>query len=148
MNHWFLEAGDPPHEWVGYGLLALVTARVVWGFVGPANARFSHFVAGPRRTLASLSNFSEEHQHHTGHTLPAGWMIVLLLTLVVATGITGWMQELDAFWGIEWVQILHEVLANVLIGAAGVHVCAVLWIQWRYRLPLLQSMTRSSSKAL
>ncbi|TGD72982.1 cytochrome B [Mangrovimicrobium sediminis] len=140
LNYWVLEEGDPPHEWLGYGLGALVLARIAWGFIGPRNARFSDFVAGPRRVLHSLRHFAEEHREHRGHTPPAGWMILTLLTLVLGLVVTGWMQGLDAFWGEEWLEETHEWLANALIGAAAVHVAAVFFIQHRYRLPLLRSM--------
>lgn len=140
LNYWLLEGGDPPHEWLGYGLLALVLSRVVWGFIGPANARFSQFVVGPRRFLQSLRSPAADYRDHTGHSPLASWMIVFLLTLVAVVAISGWMQELDAFWGEDWVQNLHEYAGHTLIGAAGMHVSAVLWIQHRYRLGLIQSM--------
>ena len=28
----------------GYALLALIAVRIVWGFVGPVNARFANFI--------------------------------------------------------------------------------------------------------
>lgn len=140
LNYWVLEGGDEPHEWLGYGLVALVGARIVWGFVGAANARFRNFVVGPRRIRQSLENFSADYQQHSGHSPLAGWMIVTLLSLVLLVGISGWMQELDAFWGEDWVEELHELAGHALIAAACVHITAVVWIQRRYRLPLIRSM--------
>ncbi len=144
LNYWLLEAGDPPHEWLGYALAALVLARVGWGFAGPENARFSSFVVGPRRILRSLRHFADDYREHIGHSPLAGWMILFLLALVLALGITGWMQDLDAFWGEDWLEELHEYLAHLLIAAAAVHVVAVLWIQRRFGLPLVRSMWRGS----
>lgn len=34
--------------------------------------------------------------------------------LVLALGMTGWMQTLDAFWGEAWLQELHEIIASTL----------------------------------
>ena len=41
----------PWHEWIGYAALAIVTVRVVWGWVGAPYARFGEFVRGPRATF-------------------------------------------------------------------------------------------------
>ena len=43
LDFWVLEAGDPPHEWVGYAIGFLLLGRVLWGFIGSHNARFSSF---------------------------------------------------------------------------------------------------------
>jgi cytochrome b len=139
-NYWFLEAGGDAHEWLGYALAVLVLARVVWGFSDSGNARFASFLVGPRRVVHSLRHFADDYREHRGHSPLAGWMILLLLSLVLALAVTGWMQGLDAFWGEEWLQDLHEYLGHALISAAAVHVVAVIWIQWRFRLPLVRSM--------
>ena len=147
LNYWVLEAGDDAHEWLGYALAALVGARIVWGFRGPANARFADFVVGPRRVLHSLGNFAEDYREHRGHSPLAGWMILFMLASVIGLAVSGWMQGLDAFWGDERLELIHEFLGNGLIGAAGVHVAAVLWIQRRFRLPLLRSMLGGPRRA-
>jgi cytochrome b len=144
LNYWVLEAGDDAHEWLGYALAALVAARIFWGFRGPAAARFTTFVVGPRRALHSLRYFAEDYREHTGHSPLAGWMILFMLAAVIGLAVTGWMQGLDAFWGDETLEVAHEWLGNVLIGAAGLHVAAVLWIQRRFNLPLIQSMLRGA----
>lgn len=146
LNYWLLEGGDEPHEWLGYALLALVGARIVWGFIGPDNARFKHFVVGPKRVLQSIQNFSADYAQHKGHSPLAGWMILFLLFLVTLVGVSGWMQELDMFWGEDWVETLHEVSGHVLIAAAGVHILAVIIIQRRYRLALIQAMLWKSDR--
>lgn len=140
-NYWILEAGEDAHEWLGYGLAALVSARIAWGFIGPPNARFAHFVVGPNRVLHSLRHFADDYREHSGHSPLAGWMVLFMFANVVGLAITGWMQGLDAFWGDETLEITHEWLGNSLIGAAGLHISAVLFIQQRFRVPLLQSIT-------
>ena len=97
--HWLLAAAvivdwftDEPlwmHTWLGYLALALVVLRVVWGFVGPEHARFVSFVRGPRLVfdyLAGLVRFSS--QRHLGHSPAGGAMIVALLIMIAATGVT------------------------------------------------------------
>ena len=53
-------------------------------------------------------------------------MIVLLLVLLMVVGTSGWMMGLDAFWGVGWVEELHETAANVLIGAVVLHVIGAI----------------------
>ena len=67
-------------------------------------------------------------------------MIVLQIAVILLVVISGWLQELDAFWGVEWPQDLHDWSADFLMITAGIHVLAVLTIQWRYRIPLIHSM--------
>lgn len=139
-NYWILEGGDDLHEWLGYALAALVGVRIIWGLTGPKEARFSSFIVGPGRVARSLVHFADDYREHTGHSPLAGWMIIMLLALVLGLAMTGWMQDLDAFWGEEWLQDLHEILGDGLIAAASIHVAAVFFIQWRFRVPLLRSM--------
>ena len=46
------------------------------------------------------------------------------------------MQDLDAYWGEEWLQDLHLWLGHGLVIAAGMHIAAVLIIQFRHGVPL------------
>ena len=140
LDYWLLEAGDPPHEWLGYAVMVLIVARIGWGFIGTTPARFRSFLVGPARVLRSLADPAGTYAKHQTHTPLGGWMMIFMLLLILGIGITGWMQDLDAFWGVEWVQELHEYSAHLLIAAACVHISAVFYIQWRYRLPLLRGM--------
>ncbi|MDE2361607.1 MAG: cytochrome b/b6 domain-containing protein [Hyphomicrobiales bacterium] len=72
------------HIWNGYLALTLVVFRVLWGFVGGSTARFSSFVAGPRRALAYLRGAK-----YLGHNPFGGWMALGLLALVAAQALTG-----------------------------------------------------------
>jgi cytochrome b len=99
--HWLLAAAvlvdwatDEPlwiHSWLGYLAGAVVVVRVVWGFVGPQNARFVNFVHGPRMVFdyfVGLMRFSSKR--YLGHSPAGGAMIVALLVMVAATAVTGW----------------------------------------------------------
>ena len=52
------------------------------------------------------------------HTAAGGYQLVLVMTLVAGLGITGWMHDLDAFWGEDWPAEVHELLANALLTLA------------------------------
>ena len=144
-NYFWLEDGEDPHEWAGYALLALIAVRLVRGLTGPDNIRFSRFVPGPAAVSQQLRHFrahEEQHRHERRHSPLAGLMVVALLSGILITGVSGWLQETDRFWGEDWVQLTHAWAADITLGLAAVHVSAVLLIQWRFRIPLIQRMIR------
>jgi cytochrome b len=63
---------------------------------------------------------------YLGHNPAGAAMIVLLMVLLAMVGTTGWMMGLDAFWGVGWVETMHEVGANVLTGAVALHVIGAI----------------------
>jgi cytochrome b len=73
------------HKWNGYAALILIVFRILWGFTGGSTARFASFVAGPGKVLAYL----RDGARYLGHNPLGGWMVLALLVLVAAQGITG-----------------------------------------------------------
>jgi cytochrome b len=141
LDFWVLEDGDPPHEWAGYALGALVLMRIIWGFIGPGNARFSSFFPTPKRIAAHWRELKTgEIDPNVGHNPFGGAMVIFLLSLLVLVTLSGWMQTLDAFWGEEWVQQLHEISADITMIAVVIHVSAVVLMQILTQIPLIQTM--------
>ena len=139
-NYFLLEEGEILHEWVGYIACALVASRLLWGFMGPTRARFSAFLRSPSAAFYELRGLTAPHDLPNTHTALGGYQLVLVLALVIGVGLTGWMQDLDAFWGEDWPQDLHELLANALILVACLHVAAALWIHFALKTPSLHRM--------
>ena len=77
---------------------------------------------------------------HPGHNPLGALMMLALMALVLALGVTGWLQGTDAFFGEEWLQELHEGLANTLLMAAGVHAAAALVMGRLQRVTLVRAM--------
>jgi cytochrome b len=78
------------HVWAGYGIVALIASRIVWGFVGSEHARFSDFVRSPSAAFRYLKGLASGKAKRTlGHNPAAGWMVLLLLASILATAGSG-----------------------------------------------------------
>lgn len=82
------EEGSGWHIWVGYGLAALLALRLLWGMIGPANARFSAFPPSPGRAIDHLGEISrgEVTRHQSHNPLGALMAYAIWATLLVITG--------------------------------------------------------------
>ena len=129
------------HEWLGYATLAIVAARFAWGFLGSRYARFADFVRPARVTTGYARDvFAGREARFIGHNPLGGWMVVALLTMVALVGFTGWLYTTDRFWGIEWVEELHETLSDVLFAFVGLHILGVLFTSRKHRENLVAAM--------
>lgn len=149
--HWTLAAGflgaftleDPRllHQTLGTIALGAMLVRVIWGLVGPGHARFTDFVPGPRRFLAYARAVRDgRERRYLGHNPAGGAMVVALLASVATLGATGWMMTLDAFWGADWLEALHETVANVALGLVALHLAGVAWESRRHGENLVAAM--------
>lgn len=90
-NGAFTEEGSGLHLWVGYGVGALLALRLLWGVIGPPEARFSAFPPSPRRAAAHVREIVEgRRSHHRSHNPLGALMVYALwatLAVVIATGV-------------------------------------------------------------
>ena len=141
LDQLVLEEGEAPHRWVGYAAAALVAARVVWGFIGSRHARFADFLPTPARLRHHVGSLLRgQHVAYVGHSPLGALMMLALMALVLALGLTGWLQGTDLFWGEAWLQELHEGLAAALLWLAGLHALAALVLGRLERVPLVRAM--------
>ena len=140
-NLLFLEEGDPPHRWAGYIASGLVLVRIVWGFVGSHHARFASFFPTPSRLATHLAALkSGRHESSTGHNPAGALMMLALMGLVISLGVSGYLMGTDQFWGEEWLEEVHEVLATLLQVAVLLHVAAALLMSRIERVNLVRAM--------
>lgn len=141
LNQFALEEGEWPHEWAGYLAAGLVTARIAWGFIGSRHARFGDFFPTPSRLARHvLALRAHRLEHHWGHNPLGALMMLLLMGLVLALGLTGWMQATDLYFGEESLQDLHKYLATALLLAAGLHAAAAIVMGRLERTRLVKAM--------
>src|SRR5512139_1618689 len=135
------------HIAVGYGIVGLVALRVIWGFVGPHHARFSSFVRSPRQVIGYLRSVATlRATRHLGHNPAGGAMIIALMIMLTATGMTGYMMTTDAFWGSKWVEEVHEAFAKLTVGLVVLHVFGVLFSSLVYRENLVKAMVTGQKR--
>jgi cytochrome b len=153
------EGGSLLHVSLGWLVMALLVLRLVWGVLGPTEARFSAFPPNPVAALRHLGQLLQgrDVKHYASHN-PAGAMMVYAfwacLALVTVTGLvmTGGatpMQVADEKAAVasgDWSALIkesegessdednglrhtaeevHEVVANLLLLLAALHVIGV-----------------------
>ena len=118
---------DTVHEIAGYTVLALISFRLVWGFIGTRYSRFRAFVRPLRAVPRYLRHLARAQ---TGRYLglnPAGAaMAVALLALLAISTISGLMQISQRFFGVAWVEAVHTYSSNFVLILVVVHVLGVL----------------------
>lgn len=139
----FITAESEPwralHVVSGYTAIGLVAFRVLWGLLGTRYARFSGFSFAPSQVLGYLKSLlAFRPQHYAGHNPAGSWAVIALLVLIAATGATGWATFNE--FGPEWLEDLHEGLANATLALVVVHVLAVIVSSWLHRENLVRAM--------
>jgi cytochrome b len=173
IGHWLIIAGfaidyvtDEPralHVWVGYIVAAVVVLRILWGFVGSRPARFREFVYRPATVFAYLRDLLLlRSRRYLGHSPAGGAMVVALLAMLCATGVTGLLTDGArnhagplASWFVtpqsaaapiappqEWrpYRQVHSLFANLTLVLVGFHVAGVLFASYAHRENLVRAM--------
>lgn len=74
------------HIYAGYGVIALIAFRILWGLVGTRHARFTDFVRGPKAAMAYARSLrSGKPIAYLGHNPLGGWMVIALLLSLAGT---------------------------------------------------------------
>ena len=129
------------HEWLGYAAFAVALLRIAWGFVGTRHARFSDFVRSPVATWAYLvALLGKRERRFLGHNPLGGIMVLALLTFAIGLGVTGYLMGTRAFFGVEWMEEVHETLSNLFLIAVPLHILGVVWESVRHHENLVASM--------
>lgn len=142
------EDGRDLHLWAGYAAASLIAFRLVWGIAGTRYARFSQFVRSPGAVVAYLRDIiSGREARYLGHNPAGAAMIVALILAMSGLCLTGWLYTTDAFWGEEWVEETHEMLANILLGLVGLHILGVFVASFRHHENLVRAMLTGRKRA-
>ena len=139
-NYFVTEEGEGWHRWIGYYAVAWILIRTVWGFVANGAAAWSDCWPTPARLKAHVSALLRGSDiHRMGHSPLGALVMILMMTAMFALGVTGYMlEEVDFLWGEEWLEEVHEFIANGLAALVGLHLlaAAVESLKLRENLPL------------
>ncbi|WP_298907354.1 cytochrome b/b6 domain-containing protein [uncultured Psychrobacter sp.] len=141
-NLLFTEDGSDLHAYVGYTVVGLVVIRLLWGFVGTRYARFSSFFPTPLRIKRHLSALSVRRtdKQHLGHNPLAAIMMLSLWAAIIGLGITGYLMESGIMGNEDFLEEVHELLANSLYLLVPLHVIAALVMSYWQRQNLIKAM--------
>jgi len=158
LFHWGLAASfviawitadewDTLHHWAGYAAGSLIALRLVWGLVGTRYARFTQFIKSPAATIGYLRDIMRgREQRYLGHNPAGAAMIVALMLAMAGCAFTGWLSTTNAFWGADWLEEIHEFLANGLLILVLLHVGGVLLASLRHHENLVRSMVNGRKR--
>ena len=140
------------HMYSGYFTVGLLIARIIWGFVGPRPARFSHFLYGPKHTLEYVKALLKgKEPHYISHN-PLGGLATIALLLVIALQAGSGLfanddiylegalaQYVSSATSTEFTEF-HKAWFDALLGLVGLHILAVFFHQIFRKESLLQGM--------
>ncbi len=162
----YLELGSRAYAYIeihfilGYLALALVAFRIIWGFVGPKHARFSNFLAGPKKFLAYAGTvLRRDARPSIGHNPLGGWMVALMLAMVGSQAFTGlfMIDNSDIYPALYHGSIsselgslfgrFHHINFDVMLWVISLHVLAILFYAFYKRQNLVRPMITGSKSA-
>ncbi|MCC0036330.1 MAG: cytochrome b/b6 domain-containing protein [Hoeflea sp.] len=137
-----------PHEVAGYVIAGLIGFRVIWGFVGSRHARFASFIYRPSTVAGFVTDTVRmKARRYLGHNPAGGAMVIALLLVLAAISLSGFMMTTDAYWGVEWVEELHEASAFAALGLIGLHVGGVIVAGFEHGENLVRAMITGRKRA-
>ena len=139
------EDGSNIHQYIGYTAVGIVAFRTLWGLIGTKHARFSDFFPTPTRLYRHITSLfqpaSPEHEsQHLGHNPLGALMMLALWGVIIGLGVSGYMMGLEAYWGDEMLEEIHEILANSLYPLIGLHVLAAVAMSYWSKINLVKAM--------
>ncbi|EDQ31608.1 cytochrome b [Hoeflea phototrophica DFL-43] len=137
-----------PHETAGYVITGLIAVRVVWGLIGSRYARFSSFLNRPSTVAGFIGDTMRmKARRYLGHNPAGGLMVIALIAVIAVISLTGYMMTTDAWWGVGWVEDLHEASAFAALGLVALHLCGVIVASFEHGENLVRAMVTGRKRA-
>ncbi len=141
LNGAFVDDESKIHEWIGYVALGLVGLRLVWAVIGPQHARFLAFPPSPARAVRHVkAMLAGDRSVHLSHNPLGALMAYNIWGSVIVISVTGFMMTTLPFFGVDWVEEVHEGVFNWLVFSIVLHVAGVAFDTWRSGVNLFRAM--------
>ncbi|MCJ1898768.1 MULTISPECIES: cytochrome b/b6 domain-containing protein [Paracoccus] len=141
------------HFWCGYVVAGLLVFRLVWGFVGPAPARFSHFVRGPGAVAGYMRGLMlREPSYWPGHNPMGALSVISMLAVLAAQVSSGLISDPDDYINVGPLASYvsgatrskavgwHNLGANLILVLVLLHVAVILFYRYWKREDLVRPM--------
>ncbi|MFB2533423.1 cytochrome b/b6 domain-containing protein [Paracoccus sp. p4-l81] len=141
------------HFWFAYAIIALLVLRLIWGLVGPAPARFTHFLKGPGAVLSYARHmFRREPSYWPGHNPMGGWAVVLIVAILGYQLWTGLIMDPDDYVNVgplasevsaatrKAARGWHHTGANLVLAIVALHVAIIAFYKLWKREDLIRPM--------
>ncbi|MBJ7538673.1 cytochrome b/b6 domain-containing protein [Marinomonas transparens] len=140
------------HFYMGYGLSAVIIARVLYGLYGSRYALFSQFVKGPKVVFRyAKSLMMGKPKHYLGHNPLGALMVVALLVALSVQWGSGLFTSDEVFWFGPFNALIsedlssqlasiHHLLPNILLALVAMHLLAVLYHELCFKERLIMAM--------
>jgi cytochrome b len=146
------------HMLSGYGILTLVTFRVLWGLAGTHYARFREFLPRPRQIKTHLGSVLKKPHAGAGHTPLGALNIVFILIFIFIQAGTGLFANDDIFTEgplastvspetSSWLTGIHELNIWFLGACIVMHLLAIALNQFYFRENLVKAMLVGDKQA-
>lgn len=141
LNATLFEEDSKWHNMVGYVIFGLVIVRLLWGLIGTKPARFSSFppsIAAAADYVRTIKR--DDKSEHLSHNPLGALMVYNLWASILMISATGFMMGTNRFFGMEWVEELHEAIFFWLMVSVFVHVGGVIFESRRSGHKLVRAM--------
>ncbi|RDW13153.1 cytochrome b/b6 domain-containing protein [Paracoccus thiocyanatus] len=141
------------HFWCGYVVAGLLVFRLVWGFFGPAPARFSHFIRGPGAIAGYMRGmFLREPSYWPGHNPMGALSVIAMLAVLAAQVTTGLISDPDDYINVGPLASYvsgatrskavgwHNLGATLILILVLLHVAVILFYRFWKREDLVRPM--------
>lgn len=119
------------HMLAGLLLGFIVVLRLAWGFIGTKYVHFNSFALHPKDLIGYFKGMlSGDKRKWAGHNPASSWASLVMMTLALGLGITGYLMTTG---NKETFEDLHELLANGFLVVVLLHIAGVLLHAFRHR---------------